>query len=215
MTKLFHAILAASTLLASAAAAGEGPPSDLRQLRGRRNGKKSSSDSSDSSASSSSDDDDGGCPDPQGAVLDLLDCVASEDSACVAAAYDPGFERFHNELFTGEIPVSDTSFWDGAFLFVDLSFDIKFSDNPGPNQASVRYVENVVMTNGENFGLPESTTYPFGVSFDQHEHAIVTVDDDCKLVKWDQYGDNKEQTDVDDASMALSCVLGRDSCVDP
>ncbi|CAN0162248.1 unnamed protein product, partial [Scytosiphon promiscuus] len=145
------------------------------------------------------------CPDPKGAVLALLDCVASEDSACAAAAHDPGFERYHNEIFTGDVPVSDPALWDGAFLLLDFAFDIKFSDNPGPNQASVRYVEKVVTTNGENLGQPASTTYPFGVSFDQHEHAIATVDDDCKLIKWDQYGDNKEQTDVDDAGAALSC----------
>ncbi|CAB1107674.1 unnamed protein product [Ectocarpus sp. CCAP 1310/34] len=42
-----------------------------------------------------------GCPDPVGAVLALFDCVTKKDSACAAAAYDPGFQRFHNEESTG------------------------------------------------------------------------------------------------------------------
>ena len=33
----------------------------------------------------------------------MLNCVEMEDRACAAAAYDPGFQRFHNEAFTGEI----------------------------------------------------------------------------------------------------------------
>lgn len=45
----------------------------------------------------------GSCEDPAGAVLDLLNCVATEDGACAASAYDPDFQRFHNEVFTGEI----------------------------------------------------------------------------------------------------------------
>ena len=47
-----------------------------------------------------------GCADPVQAVLDLLECVAEQDGECAAAAYDPGFQRFHNEEFTGEIPGS-------------------------------------------------------------------------------------------------------------
>ena len=41
--------------------------------------------------------------------------------------------------------------------------------------------------------------YPFGQVFFQHEHDLVTVDNDCRMIRWDQYGDNKEQKDVNGA----------------
>jgi len=42
----------------------------------------------------------------------------------------------------------------------------------------------------------------------QHEHALVTVDNDCRMILWDQYGDNKEQSDVDDNSNVILCAIG-------
>ena len=39
-----------------------------------------------------------GCRDPAGAVMDLIGCFESEDAACASAAYDPGFELFHNTV---------------------------------------------------------------------------------------------------------------------
>ena len=30
--------------------------------------------------------------------MGLLDCLESEDAACASAAYDPGFELFHNTV---------------------------------------------------------------------------------------------------------------------
>ncbi len=47
--------------------------------------------------------------------------------------------------------------------------------------------------------------------FYQHEHALVTVDDDCRMILWDQYGDNKEQENVEDA---LDAVLAAVLCLD-
>lgn len=38
-----------------------------------------------------------GCPDPAAAVMNILGCYESEDVACVAAAYTPGFQLTHNE----------------------------------------------------------------------------------------------------------------------
>lgn len=110
------------------------------------------------------------------------------------------------------LPVTSEDFWGVTFLILDLSFEIKFSNSPGPNQALVRYIETVIVSDGHDFGLAVSTDYPFGYTFLQHEDALVTVDNDCKLVKWDQYGDNKEQTDVDDAVAALICAIGPDDC---
>lgn len=70
------------------------------------------------------------------------------------------------------------------------------------------------MDDGSSLGLPPSAEYPFGAIVYQHEHGIVDVDDDCKLVFWDQYGDDKEQTDLDDAVGALLCVIDPDNCSD-
>lgn len=67
------------------------------------------------------------------------------------------------------------------------------------------------MSDGTNFGLPASSEYPFGVTILQHEHALIDVDDDCKIVTWDQYGDDAEQTDVDDAVADLLCAVDQDS----
>ena len=47
--------------------------------------------------------------------------------------------------------------------------------------------------------MSPSNQHPFGEVFFQREHAIVTVDNDCRRIRWDQYGDNKEQKDVKDA----------------
>lgn len=103
--------------------------------------------------------------------------------------------------------VDSAEFWTGAFSVVDLSFDIKFTSNPSKNLASVRYVELVVTDDGTNFGLPPSSEYPFDVTMLQHEHALVTVDDDCKILEWNQYGDDREQTAVDVVVADLSCVV--------
>ena len=150
------------------------------------------------------------CKDPAQAVLDLLTCVGNNDAECAAAAYDPSFQRFHNEIFTGDIAVSDPEFWTGAFTFFPtFEFDIKSAYTVEPNVASVRYIEKVTSTDGTNLGLPSSplSAYPFDQVVTQHEHAIVTVDRDCKLLKWSQYGDNQEQKDVDDISAALLCIF--------
>lgn len=86
MKAFFAAVLLVTTL---ATAGAENPTVSGRQLskKGGRRGKKT-----------------GGCADPMQAVLDLLECVAQQDVECAAAAYDPGFQRFHNEEFTGDIP---------------------------------------------------------------------------------------------------------------
>lgn len=108
--------------------------------------------------------------------------------------------------------MDSTDFWEGAFSVTSLSFDIRFTSNPEKNKASVRYVEKVVTSDGTNFGLVASSDYPFDVTIFQHEHALIDVDDDCKIVTWDQYGDNTEQTDVDVAVADLLCAIGSDAC---
>ena len=117
------------------------------------------------------------------------------------------------------IPPPDTgALYTGTSQVLDQSFDVKFYSNPGPNQASVRYIQTVATSDGSELPdemgglLPPSTDYPFAQTFYQHEHALIEVDDDCKLLKWDQYGDNKEQTDVADLLAALVCAIGALPC---
>lgn len=100
------------------------------------------------------------------------------------------------------------------FNSVDFTFDVRFTSNPCKNRATVRYVQTVVVDDGSSYGLPPSDEYPFGATFYQHEHVIIDVDDDCKLLVWDQYGDDQEQTDVDVAVGDLLCAVGRGSCSD-
>lgn len=128
------------------------------------------------------------CADPAAAVTRIMNCIESEKAFCAAGGYASNFEKFHNTLDT------DTSrpgyfFWLGAFLFIDFDLDIDHIVNVEENQVSMRYVETVTFNDGE--------------VFTQHEHALVTVNDRCKMVLWDQYGDNKEQQDVDDKAATL------------
>lgn len=125
-------------------------------------------------------------------------------------------KKLHNGVDTNTVIDGDGQFWTGAFAFFTFSLDYDFQENVAsePNMASVRYVETVKTTDGSNLGFPARNAYPFGQTFIQYEHALVTVDDDCKMVLWDQYGDNQEQTDVIDASDALiadpaiQCLFG-------
>jgi len=59
---------------------------------------------------------------------------------------------------------------------------------------------------GSNVGLP-STDDPFIFEHVQHEHALVTVDDDFRIIRWDHYGDDAEQNYTDEASVALIAEL--------
>lgn len=115
----------------------------------------------------------------------------------------PPFHRPLAVLFT----VTE-EFWTLSLLVLDFDFDVKFYKNLGSNQATVRYVQTVTTTDGVSVGAPSSTEYPFSYARDQHEHVIATLNDDCEVEKWDQYGDNQEQNDVFDATFAVICVIG-------
>lgn len=151
----------------------------------------------------------GECPDPVAAVLATLKCIEHSDAACATAGYDSAnFAKLHNGVDTNTVISDDGAFWQGAFALTSFDFGVDHQINVGTNKASVRYVERVALTSGESMGLPPSNEYPFGQEFVQHEHALVTVDDDCRIVLWDQYGDNKEQKDVDSAVNAILCTIG-------
>lgn len=145
------------------------------------------------------------CKDPLKSVLVTLKCIEEEDASCASAGYNKrAFRKLHNGVDT------DTNFsfgfWTGAFVILDFILDINHVAHVGPNQVSIRYVEIVTTTNGSNLFLDESAVYPFSQTFDQHEWALVTVDDDCKMIMWDQYGDNQEQIAVEEAADAVVCV---------
>jgi hypothetical protein len=148
------------------------------------------------------------CWDPVTAIMQTLQCIADKDVVCASEGYAAGFQKIHNGIDTGlDFGDDPTSYWQGAFQLIELSFSVDLKTNIGPNTASIRYVEGVKFTDGSAYGLPASDIYPFSAYYEQYEHAIVTVNGDCKMTKWDQYGDNTEQTDVDDAADTMTKVL--------
>lgn len=165
------------------------------------------------------------CPDPLGSILATLDCVEREDAACASAGYNASlFRKLHNGVDTNTTIDEGGMYWMGAFWFVDLQLDYNHQAIlETPNMVSLRYVEVVNMTTGVEFGFDACNEYPWGQSYLQHEHAIVTVNDDCQMILWDQYGDNQEQANVDNAldailaDPAVGCRLGMlpaDECSD-
>jgi len=153
------------------------------------------------------------CPDPLAAILVTLDCVEREDVACAASGYDSSaFRKLHNGIDTNTTITAE--FWAGSFAFVDIGLDYNYQANVGVNQASLRYVEVVNTTDGSELGFKPCDEYPWGASFVQHEHAIVTVDDSCRMILWDQYGDNEEQVGIESAvdlilsNPAVLCRIG-------
>ena len=147
----------------------------------------------------------GGCEDPLAATLQTLQHLADgTDPVSTAMGYADGYRRIHNGVDTGLDFGSDpTEYFVFIFQLGSLSFTFDHQVNIGPNMASVRYVKGVQFTDGSAFDLPASDEYPFNTSYVQHEHALVTVDDDCKVLLWDQYGDNAEQDAVDENIDAL------------
>ncbi|CAM9344360.1 unnamed protein product, partial [Scytosiphon promiscuus] len=164
--------------------------------------------------SDSSSPDEDSCSDPAGAVLDLLVCFEVGDVDCITGAYTSGFETYHNEvLATADYSFDDPVYWTNAVLSTNETFNVQFSSNPSPNLASVRYIQTVSTIEDASIGL---VGYPYGQNVTQYEHALVTVDDDCKMVKWDQYGDNQEQIDADELLTALGDALATLACsLDP
>ena len=155
------------------------------------------------------DDPQGGCADPLAAIMQTLQYIADGDPVSSAKGYAYGFRKIHNGVDVGlDFGDDPAAFWEISFLLISFSFSFDHQVNVGPNMASIRYIEGVQFTDGTVFGLPASDEYPFNTSYVQHEHALlVTVDDDCKILLWDQYGDNAEQDAVDDNADAITGLL--------
>ena len=115
------------------------------------------------------------CSNPIAAILATLNCVEKANVTCASAGYDSGnFVKLHNDIDTNT--TIDESFWQIAFLLLEIDLDINHQMNIGTNQASIRYVEKVSSTDGSSFGLHSSSNYPFGQVLLQYEHALATVD---------------------------------------
>jgi hypothetical protein len=118
------------------------------------------------------------CETPVQAVLSTMDCIEQEDAQCAYDGYAKGFIKLHNSL-DSSTAISSPIYWTGAFYLLDFKLDFDQVLRIGPNQISLRYKETL--------------TVPDGVQMVQYEHALVTVNSDCKMTLWDQYGDNVEQ----------------------
>ncbi len=181
---------------------------DLRVLKkswSNKASKKQKSGSNKASKKQKKSHSEGGCEDPLAAIMQTLQYVADGgDPVSTAMGYAGGYMRIHNGVDTGlDFGDDPAEYFEFLFQLGSLSFSFDHQVNVGPNMASIRYVKGVQFTDGTAFGLPASDEYPFNTSYVQHEHALVTVDDDCKVLLWDQYGDNAEQDAVNENIDAL------------
>mmetsp|Transcript_14180 Transcript_14180/g.21640 ORF Transcript_14180/g.21640 Transcript_14180/m.21640 type:complete len:230 (+) Transcript_14180:183-872(+) len=144
------------------------------------------------------------CEDPVAAILETLRCIEQEEVRCASAGYNQRvFRKLHNGIDTNT--KIGRFFWIGGFALLDFKLAIDHVYQIAPNQVGIRYVETVTTTDGSSLFLKPSNEFPFSQTFFQHEHALVTVDENCKMVLWDQTGDNKEQTDVDNVADDIVC----------
>jgi len=182
--------------------------SDSKASKKQKSGSNKASKKQKKSPKGIKDDSQGGCEDPLAAIMQTLQYIDDGDPVSSAKGYAHGFRKIHNGVDTGlDFGDDPAAFWEISFLLISLSFSFDHQVNVGPNMASIRYIEGVQFTDGTVFGLPASDEYPFNTSYVQHEHALVTVDDDCKMLLWDQYGDNAEQDAVDDNADAIIELL--------
>ena len=159
----------------------------------------------------------GVCVDPLGAILATMDCIEKEDAECAASGYSKEFVKLHNGMLDPTTAgIHEPQWWSGAFLVVDLGLVYNHQSHFDTNQVSLRYIEPVTTLDMSNYTIPGLGKGPKQVEILQHEHALVTVNADCKMIKWDQYGDNIEQEQVGVAvnatlpylPMYLACVQG-------
>jgi hypothetical protein len=145
------------------------------------------------------------------AILATLRCIEARNASCAAAGYDATrFVKLHNDVNTNTSldDDDDGQFWTRAFALVSFRLNISDARNVGPNVAHLRYVETATFTDGASLGLVPSSTYPFHQTHVQHEDAFVETDNACKIVRWDQYGDDAEQAGVASNAADLLCELG-------
>jgi len=162
------------------------------------------------SSSSSATESSGFCADPLSSIMHTMDCIRDKNSSCANEGYDwLLFNKYHNGVNAGVQLFPVDIYWDMATRFSTLTLDFDYTRNLNQrNRASVRYVEKVIMSDGTDFNLAPRDTWPFNYMTYQYEHALVTVDDDCKILRWDQYGDTEEQDVVDQATSDMMSDQG-------
>ncbi len=139
------------------------------------------------------------------AVLKTLHCIEEGDAQCARAGYTSEFVKLHNGVDTNTD--INAAFADGVFNLLHITLDIDHFEKTDEGKLSIRYVETVQFTPSFlNDFLPFPVPLP-DATFLQHEHALVSFDKDGRMTAWDQYGDNKEQKDVDDYAAALIAFL--------
>jgi len=160
------------------------------------------------------------CQDPMTAVMKTLGCIESKDHVCATEGYNIlRFKKYHNGIDTRTpagfpIPGMKDMFWKMGLKFSTFKLTYDHMMFLGRNMVSVRYIEDVRMSDGTDFNLTARNTWPWNQTILQYEHAIVKVDNECRIMWWDQYGDNKEQTDVTDAvdemmaDQGVKCFMG-------
>lgn len=130
------------------------------------------------------------CSDPIAAVLATMHCFINGDTRCIANSYSDDFVLIHNGTPTDTNPHNEL-YWKYAFMYSDFTIDINHLMQIEEDRVSARYIERLDFVNGK-------TIY-------QHEHALITVDKDCKIKLWDQYGDSTEQEVMIATLRAILC----------
>jgi len=124
------------------------------------------------------------CEDPIGSILSTLTCIEEQDADCASLGYAPNFAKLHNGVDT-HTKIGGKFIWQTGFDVSKIKLDINHQMNIGTNKASIRYVETVTTTDEANLGFtkaPPSFENPYSQVFIQHEHALVEVDNDCRIV---------------------------------
>ena len=159
------------------------------------------------------------CADPAAAAVATTDCWATRDPECIEAGYNGTVKKIHNGRVVREADprtVETANFFLALATFHPFEY-LHVSNVPNvDNLASIRYIETVTLTDGTNFGISDEplTEYPYNYTYSQLEHALVTVTDDCKIVLWDQVGDDKEQEHDTRDWWAIMCkVLDSDTLI--
>jgi hypothetical protein len=136
---------------------------------------------------------------PSNTVTKWFDCIKQKNAKCAAAAHNPELSQkvYKEKNIDDVLAFTDENMWKTLSDIFDFTFDVGSQRDIGPHEASVRYMREIrVNTDGLNWmGFQHLDEYPFNLTSPlmQNEWALVELDDDCKLTKWDIHGDDGQQ----------------------
>eukprot|EP00931_Biecheleriopsis_adriatica_P102778 TRINITY_DN77709_c0_g1_i1.p1 TRINITY_DN77709_c0_g1~~TRINITY_DN77709_c0_g1_i1.p1 ORF type:complete len:229 (-),score=28.90 TRINITY_DN77709_c0_g1_i1:98-784(-) len=139
------------------------------------------------------------CINPLDSIMKTLTCIEQKNATCAGSGYTPEFKKFHNDVDTHASVTAAT--WEGAFTFTSFNLTYSHTAEISPTEgnrtysAMIRYVEAVTTVDLTTLGCPARLAPPVETIL-QHEQALITVDNECKMILWDQYGDDAEQAAV-------------------